>query len=122
VPFVRRVLAEGKGLSTADLVATVTALTAESVARAYREHVAPRGVLDEVIVGGGGARNPTLLAMLRERLPGLPVVTHEERGIDSRAKEALAIAIIANDSLRGCDTNLRGATGGRPTSLGKLSL
>jgi anhydro-N-acetylmuramic acid kinase len=122
VPFVRRVLAEGEGLSTADLVATVTALTAESVAKAYREHVAPRGEVDEVIVGGGGTRNPTLLAMLRERLPGLPVVTHEERGIDSRAKEALAIAIIANDSLRGCDTNLRGATGGRPTSLGKLSL
>ena len=122
VPFVRRVLAEGEGLPPEDLVATVTALTAETIARSYRDFVLPRGPVHEVIVGGGGARNPTLLAMVRERLPELAVVTHEERGIDSRAKEALAIAIIASDSLRGCDTNLPGATGGRPTSLGKLSL
>ena len=122
VPFVRQVLAATSGMPVEDVVATVTALTAESIARAYREFVAPRGRVDEVIVGGGGARNPTLLAMLRERLPGLAVVTHEERGLDSRAKEALAIAIIASDSLHGCDTNLPGATGGRPTSLGKLSL
>jgi anhydro-N-acetylmuramic acid kinase len=120
--FARQVLAEGAGLPAADLVATVTALTAESVARAYREHLLPRGRLDEVIVGGGGARNPTLLRMLRERLDGVPVVTHEERGIDSRAKEAIAVAVIASDSLHGCPTNLHGATGGRPTVLGKLSL
>jgi anhydro-N-acetylmuramic acid kinase len=120
--FVRRVLADGRDLSDEDLVATVTALTAESIARAYRDFVMPRGAIDEVIVGGGGARNPSLLAMLRERLPGLEVVTHEERGIDSRAKEAMAIAVIASDSLHGCDTNLPGATGGRPASLGKLNL
>lgn len=123
IPFVRRVLADGAGAMVPpdDLVATVTALTAESIARAYRDFVA-RGPIDEVIVGGGGAKNPTLLAMLRERLPGTPVVTHEERGIDSRAKEAMAIAIIANDALLGLDTNLPGATGGRPTVLGKVNL
>ena len=75
-----------------------------------------------VVFGGGGSRNPTLLAMLRERLPGTPVVTHEERGIDSRAKEAMAIAIIASDALRGLPTNVHGATGGQPAVLGKLSL
>jgi anhydro-N-acetylmuramic acid kinase len=124
VPFVRRVLADAAAAMVPpdDLVATVTALTAESIARAYREFVAPRGPFDEVIVGGGGAKNPTLLAMLRERLPGTPVVTHEERGIDSRAKEAMAIAVIANDALLGLDTNLPGATGGRPTVLGKVNL
>jgi len=124
LPFVRRVLADGAAATVAgaDLVATVTALTAESIARAYRDFVAPRGPLDEVIVGGGGARNPTLLAMLRARLPGVPVVTHEERGLDSRAKEAIAIAVIANDALVGLDTNLPGATDGRPTVLGKVNL
>lgn len=124
LPFVRRVLADGAAATVAgaDLVATVTALTAESIARAYRDFVAPRGPVDEVIVGGGGARNPTLLSMLRERLPGVPVVTHEERGLDSRAKEAIAIAVIANDALVGLDTNLPGATGGRPTVLGKVNL
>ena len=122
VPFVRRVLAERGEASAEDLVASVTALTAESIVRAYRAFLAPRGPIDEVIVGGGGARNPELLRMLRERLPGVPVVTHEERGIDSRAKEAIAIAVIASDSLRGCATNLHGATGGRETVLGKVSL
>jgi len=124
LPFVRRVLGDGAAATVAgaDLVATVTALTAESIARAYRDFVAPRGPVDEVIVGGGGARNPTLLAMLRERLPGVPVVTHEERGLDSRAKEAIAIAVIVNDALVGLDTNLPGATGGRPTVLGKVNL
>jgi anhydro-N-acetylmuramic acid kinase len=122
IPFVQRALADGAQVPAEDLVATVTALTAESIARAYRDFVAPRGAIDEVIVGGGGARNPALLAMLRERLPGVPVVTHEERGIDSRAKEAISIAVIANDSLAGLDTNLHGATGGRPTVLGKINL
>jgi anhydro-N-acetylmuramic acid kinase len=121
-PFALRVLAERGDASAEDLVATVTALTAQSVARAYRRFLLPRGRLDEVIVGGGGARNPTLLRMLRELLPGMPVLTHEERGMDSRAKEAIAIAVIASDSLHGCATNLRGATGGRPTVLGKVSL
>jgi anhydro-N-acetylmuramic acid kinase len=120
--YAQRVLAEGAGLPAEDLVASVTALTAESIARAYHEHLRPRGRLDEVVVGGGGARNPTLLRMMRERLDGVVVVTHEERGIDSRAKEAIAVAVIASDSLHGCATNLRGATGGRPTVLGKLSL
>ncbi len=124
LPFVKRVLNDAAAGTVAgtDLVATVTALTAESIARAYRDFVVPRGPVDEAIVGGGGARNPTLLAMLRERLPGVPVVTHEERGLDSRAKEALAIAVIANDALAGLDTNLPGATGGRPTVLGKVNL
>ena len=124
LPFVRRVLGDAAAATVtgADLVATVTALTAESIARAYRDFVMPRGPVDEAIVGGGGARNPTLMRMLGERLPGVPVVTHEERGLDSRAKEALAIAVIANDSLVGLDTNVSGATGGRPTVLGKVNL
>lgn len=122
VPFVRRALTDGAGLPAEDLVATATALTAESIVRAYRRFVAPRGPIDEVIIGGGGAKNPTLLAMLRERLEGVSVLTHEERGIDSRAKEAMAIAVIANDAVVGLDTNLPGATGGRPTVLGKINL
>ena len=122
VQFARRILTESQGVPIEDLIATATALTAESIARAYRDFVAPRGAIDEVIVGGGGAHNPTLMRMLRERLNGARLLSHEDLGIDSNAKEAIALAIIANDAVAGFDTNIPGATGGRPTVLGKISL
>jgi anhydro-N-acetylmuramic acid kinase len=122
VQFARRIMNEASGIRIEDLAATATALTAESIARAYRDFILPLGPIDQVIVGGGGNRNPTLLAMLRERLPGMPLLSHEDFGIDSDAKEAIALAIIANDAVAGFNTNIPGATGGRPTVLGKISL
>jgi len=122
VQFARRILTESQGVPIEDLIATATALTAESIARAYRDFVAPRGAIDEVIVGGGGAHNPTLMGMLRERLNGARLLSHEDLGIDSNAKEAIALAIIANDAVAGLNTNIPGATGGRPTVLGKISV
>jgi anhydro-N-acetylmuramic acid kinase len=106
-----------------DVVATATALTAESIAASYARWVIPkwgRGV-DEVIVGGGGAFNPTLLAMLRRRLPGVTVLTHEDVGISSDAKEAIAFAILACETVWGRRTNVPGATGARRrVVLGKI--
>lgn len=122
VQFARRIMEEASGARIEDLVATATALTAESIARAYRDFILPLGQIDQAIVGGGGSRNPMLMAMLRERLPGIPLLSHEDLGIDSDAKEAIALAIIANDAVAGYDTNIPGATGGRPTVLGKISL
>jgi len=122
VQFARRILTESQGVPIEDLIATATALTAESIARAYRDFLAPRGPIDEVIVGGGGAHNPTLMRMLRERLAGSRLLAHEDLGIDSNAKEAIALAIIANDAVAGLNTNIPGATGGRPTVLGKISV
>ncbi|MGZ4808741.1 MAG: anhydro-N-acetylmuramic acid kinase, partial [Thermoanaerobaculia bacterium] len=60
----------------------------------------------------------TLLEMLRERLPGISL----KRYTASDAKEAMAMAMIANDSVAGMHTNVAGATGGRPTILGKICL
>jgi len=122
VQFARRILTEAQGFPIEDLVATATALTARSIAEAYERFLLPTGNVDEVIVGGGGALNPTLLSMLAQMLGGVRILRHEDVGIDSKAKEALAIAIIANDSLAGLDTNVHGATGGQPTVLGKVNL
>ncbi|MCU1349424.1 MAG: anhydro-N-acetylmuramic acid kinase, partial [Acidobacteria bacterium] len=122
VQFARRILTESQGVRIEDLIATATALTAESIAAAYRDFVLPRGPIDQVIVGGGGAQNPNLMRMLRERLPNVPLMSHEDLGIDSNAKEAIALAIIANDAVAGLNTNIPGATGGRPTVLGKISI
>lgn len=122
VQFARRIMTESHGVPIEDLITTATALTAESIARAYRDFILPRGPIDEVVVGGGGSRNPALMRMLADRLPGCTILRHEHFGIDSKAKEAIALAIIANDAIAGLNTNIPGATGGRPTVLGKISV
>jgi anhydro-N-acetylmuramic acid kinase len=99
-----------------DLVATATAFTAESIAHAYRSFIGQP--IDEVIVAGGGAKNPTLVAMLRERLPASKVRVYEFL----QEKEAMAMALIANDSVAGMYTNVARLTGGRPAILGKICL
>ena len=103
------------------LVATLTAFTAESIARALREHVAPLG-FDELIVTGGGAHNPSLMRMLRERLGGVPMVDAGALGVDADAKEALAFALLAWAHARGVPANDPAATGAAgPRLLGSFT-
>jgi anhydro-N-acetylmuramic acid kinase len=107
----REVGADADEFSGDDLVATMTAFTAASVAEAYdrlREH----GRLDEVLLAGGGASNPTLVAMLRERLD-VPVRTFEEVGMVSSDREALSFAVMAYDGFHGRAGTLPSATGAR---------
>lgn len=103
--------AMARGLSGADLVASLTALTARSIAHAYYAYL-PRPV-DEVIVGGGGARNPALMAMLREALHPARVLTHDDVGINADAKEAIAFAVLAYETWHGRPGNLPRVTGAR---------
>jgi anhydro-N-acetylmuramic acid kinase len=116
VQFARQLIGRA---APADLVATATAFTARSIASQYRRFLGP---VDEVIVGGGGARNPVLMRMIAEALPEARVMTHEAVGIDSDAKEAIAFALLANDCVLELPTNVPGATGGRPVVLGKVTL
>lgn len=116
--FARRIVLEARGRSMNDLIATATALTAESIARSYRDFVEPRGPIHEVLLAGGGSQNPTLVRMIRERMPKKRLLIYKA----SEAKEAMAMAMIANDSVYGMHTNVAGATGGRPTILGKICL
>ncbi len=109
-----------------DLLATVVRFTAASIARAYREHVLPRvGALDEVVVSGGGVHNQTLMRALAEELAPTPVRPFDalELGFSADAKEAVAFAVLANETLQGRPSNLPAATGARrPVVLGKVVL
>lgn len=118
VQFARRIVDEARKVQMQDLIATATALTAESIARSYRDFVEPLGPIHEVLLAGGGAQNPTLVKMIIERMPKQKVMVYES----GHAKEAMAMAMIANDSVYGLNTNIAGATGGRPTILGKFCL
>jgi anhydro-N-acetylmuramic acid kinase len=86
-----------------DILAEVTWITAHSVANSLRDF-AGLGSDFELIVGGGGTRNATLMRMLREELPQVSVLRHEDVGIDSQAKEALAFAILASETMNGVPT------------------
>lgn len=108
------------GLSASDIIATVTAFTAHSIVQAYRDHL-PR-FPNEVIVSGGGAQNPTMMAMLRELLPEVKVQSSNEVGLPSEAKEAIAFAVLAYESWHGRPGTLTTATGAkRPVVLGSIT-
>lgn len=96
-------------LRPADLVATLTAFTAASIADAY-ERLRRERALDEVLVAGGGAANPVLVGMLRERLD-VPVLTFESLGMVSKDREALAFAVMAYLGYCGRAGTLPSATG-----------
>jgi anhydro-N-acetylmuramic acid kinase len=110
-PFGAQVWAQAKarGLEDEDILATLTALTAASIADAYHRFL-PQ-LPDEVILGGGGASNPTLVTMLCQRLAPIRVMTHEILGLSSDAKEALAFAILAFETIHGRPGNLPTCTG-----------
>lgn len=125
VPFAQGLVARYDRERLIDLLATVVRFVATSIADAYRRFVLPRSGLDEVVVSGGGARNRTLMAALGEELPGLPVRTFDtlELGFGSEAKEAVAFAVLANETIQGRPSNEPAATGAdRPAVLGKIVL
>jgi len=101
--------ASQQGLGPNDIVATLTALTAHSIEHAYRNFLA--SFPDEVIVSGGGVRNPTLMAIIVERLSPARVTTSEEYGLGIEAKEAVAFAVLAHESWHKRPGNILAATG-----------
>jgi anhydro-N-acetylmuramic acid kinase len=110
-----------RGYQGRDLVATLTAFTAASVADAYTRFLLPRGPIDVVILGGGGVHNPVLVEELRRRLSPAKIQTHADFGIPDDAKEAIAFALIGHATLRGLPANLPSVTGAtRPVVLGKV--
>ncbi len=97
------------GLRGADVVATVTMFTVQSIAQAYRDFLPLP--LDEVVVSGGGGLNQTLMAWLAEAVAPAKMMLSDELGLASEAKEAVAFAILAYESWYGRWGNLPAATG-----------
>ena len=111
--------ASERKMSGQDVIATATALTAESIAQAYRRFL-PKAP-DEIILCGGGSHNITLIKMLQDRLGRTKICFSDEFGISSDAKEAVSFAILAYYTIKGRPNNVPGATGAdQPLVLGKI--
>lgn len=112
LPYVRAALEDfgraGAQLPAVDVIATLTLLTARTVADAVR----PLGA-SEVIASGGGTRNPALMRMLRRELGGTPLRTSDELGLPSAAKEAYAFAVLGFLTLHGLPGSVPACTGAR---------
>ncbi|HDQ15062.1 MAG TPA: anhydro-N-acetylmuramic acid kinase [Sediminispirochaeta sp.] len=115
---------DSRGASFEDIAATATAFTAESIARAYRDFVFPHYSIKRILVCGGGARNKTLMNMIRERVPeDIEVTTTDSYGVPEQVREAMAFALIGHQSLMGKAGNLPAVTGARAeVILGVLTL
>jgi anhydro-N-acetylmuramic acid kinase len=104
-----------------DMIRTATLFTPLSIAEAMNRFVLPRTNIQELIVSGGGARNPLMMAQLAALLPSIKIRTSDEFGIPSQAKEAFAFAILAYEAFLARANNLPSATGAkRPAVLGKI--
>ena len=118
--FIARCREENASARDEDIIASATLLTARSIGEAYRRFL-PEPV-EEVLVSGGGAANPVLLAMLERELAPLTVRRFEEEFFDGEAKEAVAFALLAHLHLEGLPGNVPRATGAKgPRILGKLT-
>jgi anhydro-N-acetylmuramic acid kinase len=122
--YVKRVLALGRRhrAKPNDLIRCVTIFTALSVVDALNRFVTPKTKLDQLIVSGGGARNPLIMAQLAAALPGVEVLPSSRLGVPEEAKEAFAFALLAYETFHERAGNVFSATGASgPAILGKVS-
>lgn len=122
--YARNLLAWGKqhSANAADLVRTATLFTSLSIADAFRRFIMPRAKIDQLIVAGGGARNPLMIAQLAAAIPGIEVLSADRFGMAVEAKEAFAFAVLAYETYHHRANNLPSATGARrPVVLGKIA-
>jgi anhydro-N-acetylmuramic acid kinase len=119
-PFLEALLARFGGLPPDDLVATMTAFVAASIARNLARFVGPLHEVADIVVSGGGVHNPALMDHLARAVSPLRLRRIDEWGIPADAKEAVSFALLGHASLMGWAGNLPRATGARyPAVLGK---
>ncbi|MFA6990196.1 MAG: anhydro-N-acetylmuramic acid kinase, partial [Candidatus Gastranaerophilaceae bacterium] len=105
-----------------DVIATITAFTAKTIKNAYTDFVFPKTKIDEIVLGGGGAYNKTLISLLNKEFDyNIKIKTHEDFGISNKFKEAIAFALLAYTSYYGIPNNVPSCTGAiKKVVLGKI--
>ena len=122
--YVKKFLALGKKhhAKPNDLIRAATLFTALSIVDALNRFVLAKHEIHQLIVSGGGAQNPLLVAQLAAALPNINVITSDELNVPTDAKESLAFALLAYETFHQRPSNIPSATGARgPAILGKIS-
>jgi anhydro-N-acetylmuramic acid kinase len=105
-----------------DLIRAATIFTALSIVDALNRFVLPKTQVHQLIVSGGGARNPLIMGQISAALPRIQIVPSSQLGVLEEAKEAFAFAILAYETFHRRASNVPSATGARrPAILGKIS-
>lgn len=105
-----------------DLIATITNLTAKTIYDSYKNFVLPKVQVEEIVLGGGGAYNKTLIKYLEQYFGNISIKTHEDFGIPNKLKEALAFAYLGYFTLNKKANNLPTCTGAKKAVvMGKIS-
>jgi anhydro-N-acetylmuramic acid kinase len=121
IGFQKKILKRAAGMSKYDILRTVTEFTAYSIWFNYKQFVESTVHVDELIVSGGGALNPVIMRSLKNYFNGAKVRKASDFGINTRNKEAILFAILANECIEGNSANMPAVTGsGREVILGKI--
>ena len=110
-----KVIGENPEIKQDDIIASLSALTVETITKSYKDFLPEPA--DEVYVSGGGSYNRYLMKRLKERLSPNPVKAYDELGFSSEAKEALLLAVLANEHIMGVPANIPAATGANKRAI-----
>ncbi|WP_144507054.1 anhydro-N-acetylmuramic acid kinase AnmK [Bacillus mycoides] len=125
IEFVNELLKQFEKHSNENILTTVTMFTASSIVHHYKEFIFPLYEIDEIILGGGGSYNETLIKMIRNGLKEekCEIFIQEDIGYSSAAKEAIAFAVLANETYHCNPSNVPSATGAKKSVvLGNITL
>lgn len=111
--YVKKIVDAYPHIKPYDFIATFTMFTAKSIEDSYRKHIFPKHTLHKVWVGGGGVHNKVLMSHLKSLLPEIKIGSQEEAGYSSDAKEAIAFAVLGNETLHQRPSNVPNATGAK---------
>ena len=115
--FTKSILEKYHSCEPNDLIHTFTWFTAYSIAYHYKKYLISEYGLKKCIIGGGGAYNSYLLELIRNEISELTVMTQEEHGFSSEAKEALAFVILGNQTYHRSPSNVPSATGAKKSVI-----
>ncbi len=119
--FIKRISDKSGKIPKENIICTVTEFTAYSIWYNYNRFIRSRVRIDELIISGGGANNPSLISSLKKLLKGIKIKHMNYYGINTDSKEAVLFAVLASECVSGNYANMRSVTGSnKDVILGKI--